>query len=252
MIRRFNRYELKYVIHASKYRGVAEDLLNFMTPDSYGDKDGFYRVTSLYYDSPALHFYRSKIEGLKFRRKLRVRVYPGNDISSVTSGFVEIKQRMNRTVQKRRLRLPLGEAAALCEGDFHPSVLTDKRDAVVSSEVLYMVRAMHLRPKCVVSYRRQAFMGGRYEQGMRVTFDMQLQGRVHGLVVNEAARNHFFLPPDWYVMEVKVNERIPTWMTSLIAKHNCQIQRVSKYCSALAAGRKRLEFRLSHKENIYG
>lgn len=251
MIRRFNRYELKYVVHADQYRRIVEDLSSFMSPDPHGDADGFYRVTSLYYDSPQLHFYRSKIEGLKFRRKLRIRIYPGDDITEVTHGFVEIKQRINRTVQKRRLKLPLSGAEGLCAGDFDVSGL-DETDAQTASEVLYMVRVMQLRPKCVVSYRRRAFMGGRYEQGMRLTFDMQLQGRLHGLTVNEPAENYYFIPPEWYVMEVKVNERIPTWMTSIIAKNECTIQRVSKYCAVMKKGMDRRYFLLSHKEIAHG
>ncbi|MBM4356243.1 MAG: VTC domain-containing protein [Deltaproteobacteria bacterium] len=117
-IRRFNRYELKYLIHASEYRRLVRDLEPFMTPDPHGDVDGFYRVTSLYYDSPDYQCYRAKIDGLLFRRKLRLRIYPGTNILQVKKGFVEIKQRMNRTVQKRRVILPLSQAKALCHGDF--------------------------------------------------------------------------------------------------------------------------------------
>ncbi len=141
MIRRFNRYELKYVIHASRIPALVDDLLYFMEPDSYGDGDGFYRVTSLYYDSPDLAAYRSKVEGLKFRRKLRVRIYPGNDIRGVTKAFAEIKQRYNRTVQKKRVTLPLEDAEALCAGDLDPYTHEEPLDQAAASEMLYMVRA---------------------------------------------------------------------------------------------------------------
>jgi len=251
MIRRFNRYELKYVVHATAYRALVEDLKHFMVPDPYGDVDGFYRVTSLYYDSPDYQFYRSKVEGLKYRRKLRLRIYPGTDISKVTKGFCEIKQRINRTVQKRRLTLPLDDAVSLCSGTFDASAL-DELDAAAASEMLYMVRAANLRPSCIVSYRRQAFMGGRFEAGMRLTFDMQLQGRMQSLTVNEESPNHYFIPPDWFIMEVKVNERVPVWVTSLLAKHECQTQRVSKYCAVVKKELQRMDFALRHKENVYG
>lgn len=254
IIKRFNRYELKYVIHASKQRAIATDLLHFMTPDENGDPDGYYRVTSLYYDSPDLTFYRSKIEGLKYRRKLRVRVYPGDDPRSLTkdsTAFAEIKQRMNRTVQKQRIVLPLDEALALCRGDLDPAGL-EGQDAEAASEILYMQRSMGLRPRCVVSYRRRAFMGSRYEQGMRVTFDMRLQGRCSSLVLTEPAKDYYFVPPDWFVMEVKVNERIPTWMTSLLAKHECSLQRVSKYCSVISNGKTRFRIAYANKERLHG
>lgn len=252
MIRRFNRYELKYVIPAAKYRALVHDLRYFMTPDGHGDADGFYRITSLYYDSPDCAAYRSKIDGLKYRRKLRLRIYPGKDITKVQTCFVEIKQRMNRTVQKRRLKLSLEDGERLCAGE-DLDLQFDELDEAAASEVRYMVKVMSLAPKAIVSYRRQAFEGSRYESGMRVTFDMQLLGRIHALKVNEEAHDYHFFPADFYIMEVKVNERIPDWMTTLLARHECQVQRVSKYCASLATGLSKFRFALSNKESmIYG
>lgn len=253
MIKVFNRYELKYFIKAERYRALVADLAHFMDSDEYGDVDGFYRVISLYYDSPDYVAYRSKIEGLRFRRKLRTRIYllPGQDIAKVDTGFVEIKQRFNRTTQKRRIVLPLDQAKRLCAGEEVPDGL-DARDTATASEVAYMIRAQRLKPSAIVSYRRRAFVGGRYERGMRLTFDMNLQGRTHALEVNQAADNLHLLPLDWVLMEVKVNERVPRWLVALLAKHQCNLQRVSKYCAALAMGKDRLYRALAHKENIYG
>jgi hypothetical protein len=251
VIKRFNRYELKYFVNAPQYRGLVKDLSHFMVPDAYGDVDGFYRIVSLYYDSPNLAGYHSKIEGLKFRRKLRIRIYPGTDIKNVKTAFVEIKQRINRTVQKRRIVLPLDAAERLCSGTGFPTNL-DEADTATANEISYMQRALSLRPKAIVSYRRQAFMGGRYERGMRLTFDMKLQGRIHALRVNDIAKNRYCFPLDWFVMEVKVNERIPNWVLTLLAKHDCQLQRISKYCAVVSTGRSHLGSAWRHKENRYG
>jgi hypothetical protein len=40
-------------------------------------------------------------------------------------------------------------------------------------------------------------------------------------------------------MEIKVDDRVPDWATSLVARHECQLQRVSKYCLSVAAGLRR-------------
>lgn len=250
MIRRFNRYELKYVVDVNRYRAIVNDLADFMVPDQHGDADGFYRILSLYYDSPELSGYWSKLDGLKYRRKLRLRIYPGEDIRKVRTGFVEIKQRINRTVQKRRIVLPLEQAVDLCNGGDIPEGL-DNLDQAAANEVAFMIRTLRLRPQCIVAYRRQAFAGGRYEAGARLTFDMQLKGRIHALEVNQIAKNQYFMPPDQLVMEVKVNERIPHWMVSLLARHNCQLQRVSKYCAAIANSTRLLRSAVNHKENLY-
>ena len=109
-IRRFNRYELKYVLPAWKCDAIIADLSEMTTPDTHDGARG-YRIVSLYYDSPGLDFFWAKTDGIKFRRKLRLRLYPDqSDIERTTRGMVEIKQRINRTVQKRRLELPLAQA----------------------------------------------------------------------------------------------------------------------------------------------
>jgi SPX domain protein involved in polyphosphate accumulation len=253
LVKAFNRFELKYFVRVERYRDLVADLAHFMQPDEHGDVDGFYRIISLYYDSPDFACYRSKIEGLKFRRKLRLRIYqsPGQALSSVDTGFVEIKQRYNRTTQKKRIVLPLQQAKRLCAGEATPSGL-DARDTATAAEIAYLIRAMQLKPAAIVSYRRRAFVGGRYERGMRLTFDQQLEGRTHALEVNQVAQNYHFLPLDWVLMEVKVNERIPNWMVALLGKHQCSLQKVSKYCAALAVGKSHLYRALAHKENLYG
>ena len=38
---------------------------------------------------------------------------------------------------------------------------------------------------------------------------------------------------NWTVMEIKVNERLPYWLTELVAAHNLQMVRVSKYCRSI-------------------
>ncbi|MCP4679361.1 MAG: polyphosphate polymerase domain-containing protein [Deltaproteobacteria bacterium] len=232
MIRRFNRYELKYIVQLEKAERIMADLMNFTEPDSYGGRSG-YPLVSLYYDSPAMDFYWAKIEGIKFRRKLRIRIYPKDPIDTTTEGMVEIKQRINRTVQKRRLKLPLDEAEDLCRGTLTRDDL-DPMDQQVASEVQYMVNAMHLSPTCITAYHRKAFIGGHYDAGLRITFDTNVSYRVHGLTVNQDAENHLIMPPDWSIMEVKVNDAVPDWVTSLLSRHRCSLRRVSKYCAGIA------------------
>ncbi len=71
---------------------------------------------------------------------------------------------------------------------------------------------------------------------LRITFDTDLRYRIHALRADEKADNHLFLPPDWCIMEVKADNAVPDWVTSLLAYHNCQLRRISKYCAGLALG----------------
>jgi SPX domain protein involved in polyphosphate accumulation len=232
MIRRFNRYELKYVLRTAQCDAIIADLDGLATPDEHGGAQG-YRVVSLYYDSPSLDAFWAKIDGIKFRRKLRLRIYSDPDIERTAHGMVEIKQRINRTVQKKRIELPLPLAEQLCAGSLALKDL-DELDQEVASEVQYLVNAMHLQPTAITAYHRRAFVGNRYDSGLRITFDAHLAGRMHALRVNQDAQNHAIAPPEWCVMEVKSNDAVPDWVTSLLARHGCQLQRVSKYCAVVA------------------
>jgi SPX domain protein involved in polyphosphate accumulation len=235
MIRRFNRYELKYVLPLWKCQRIMAELKGFAEPDPHGGRDG-YPIVSLYYDSPDLSCFWAKVDGIKFRRKLRLRIYPGPNIEDTRFGMVEIKQRTNRTVQKRRLELPLEVAERLCRGEIEATHLEQLNDLdqEVASEVLYLVSALHLRPAAITAYDRIAYVGSRYESGLRITFDSNLRGRVHGLEVNNDAENHRLMHRETCVMEVKSDDSIPDWVTSLLARHSCQTQRVSKYCATIA------------------
>lgn len=233
MIRKFNRYELKYILKHKEHLRVVKTLERFLKRDAHAGKKGVYRISSLYYDSPDLSCYRNKIDGIKYRRKLRLRIYRDSDM---TYGFVEIKQRINRTVQKRRLVLPIEEAKALCSGEDIGLDRLDEMDRKTGSEVLFLVKALGMKPQCIISYHRQPFEGSRYDRGLRVTFDTYLKYRIHELDLASPAKNRFFLPPDIVVMEIKANDRVPVWLTSLISALQCNIKRVSKYCIGVEQG----------------
>lgn len=233
-IRRFNRYELKYVLDRDQYELVVAQLADYLSPDTYGDALGRYLVTSLYYDTVDYKAYWDKIDGHRFRRKLRVRAYGSQIVKPDTLCFVEIKQRTNQTLQKRRVEMPYSSAVTLCGSGTGAGEGLEAEQAVIG-EVQYLYHTLHLQPACIVSYDRQAFIGSGYDPGLRVTFDTNLKCRIHDLTLlsQSYADNHFFVPPPWCVMEVKVNDRVPYWLTEIINKYRCTLRRVSKYCRAL-------------------
>ena len=75
VIRKFNRFELKYLITLQKAEEIKSALRAYLIPDEYGNNDGSYALSSLYYDSPDLRCYWEKEHGIKLRRKLRIRRY---------------------------------------------------------------------------------------------------------------------------------------------------------------------------------
>jgi hypothetical protein len=228
-----DRYELKYLLDRNQYEQVARTLTTHMKPDPHSE-GGCYLVTSLYYDTADYKAYWEKINGYRFRRKVRVRVYNTNMVSPDSLCFVEIKQRRNKTLQKKRVVLPYSTAVGLC-GSGKDAYGPTEADRLVIEEVQYLYNTLRLQPACVVSYDRLAFEGSEYDPGLRVTFDTNLKCRTHDLTLLSKgyAENRFFAPPQWCIMEVKVNSRVPYWMTGVLSRHRCNLRRISKYCTAL-------------------
>ena len=232
IIRRFNRFELKYLLSADQARTFEEEIKEYLHPDEYGD-DGRYAISSLYYDTPKYLFYWEKVEGIKFRRKLRIRQYESQEILKEESPvFVEIKQRLNRVTQKRRVVLSYKDALTLCDYAKLPKSF-DKKDLPVIEEIQDMVTRYNLQPSAITSYFRKAYSGNDLDMGLRVTFDSNLRYRTNDIRLESKKIGEFMLPPDAIVMEIKANERVPYWLTELVGEHNLRLIRVSKYCQGL-------------------
>lgn len=236
-IKQFSRYELKYILTREQFLDFTKILPDYLSPDSRGDEAGRYSITSLYYDTVDYRAYWDKIEGHKFRRKVRIRVYGDVAVSSESDCFAEIKQRINKTLQKKRVYISYASAEALCGfGEQIPEESDmSEFDLETVSEIRYLQGAQQLQPACIVSYDRLAFDGSEYEDGLRITFDTNLKGRTHSLSLTDTGftENHFFIPPEWCIMEVKVNYRVPYWLTEMIGKYRFTLRRISKYCAAL-------------------
>ncbi|MGW1182621.1 VTC domain-containing protein [Streptomyces drozdowiczii] len=230
----FNRYELKYLVPVEQAAELRDELGERMDRDLNSPVGG-YGVWSLYYDSPELRFYWEKIEGLKFRRKLRIRHY--GDPAGVTDDSpvcVEIKQRVNRVTQKRRITLPYGTARQLCDG--RELVEHSPKERAFVHEVLDLVVRLNLRPTAMTGYQREALVGRAADTGLRVTFDRRIRGRDRDFHFGQAGpENRFTVPPHMSVMEIKVNERTPHWITDLAARRNLSLIRVSKYVQSIEA-----------------
>jgi hypothetical protein len=229
----FNRYEIKYLMPSTALPALRAQLDRRLDRDSHGTSGG-YGVWSVYYDTRDLRFYWEKIEGLKFRRKLRIRHY--GDRSTVdddTTVFVEIKQRVNRVTQKRRVALPYSLARDLCDG--RRMVEHDPAQRAFLEEVLDLVCRLDLRPVAMTGYQREAFVGRDADAGLRVTVDQRLRGRDRDFHLGADAENRLIVPARLAVVEFKANERVPYWLTDLAAELNLSVVRISKYCQSVEA-----------------
>lgn len=229
----FNRYEIKYFVDELRVADLRSELTARMDADPHSPRGG-YPVTSLYYDTPDLRFYWEKIEGLRFRRKVRMRLYGApSDCTDDTPVQIEIKQRVNRVTQKRRTALPYAEALRWLDGREQIDCEPSQRPFV--NEVSTLIGNLDLRPIVTTGYLREAFIGRDADLGLRVTIDHKVHGRDRDFGFASGAQNRFTIPPKLAIVEVKANERVPYWITDLLARLDMSVVRISKYCQSVQA-----------------
>jgi SPX domain protein involved in polyphosphate accumulation len=178
------------------------------------------------------------LDGHRTRRKVRVRVYGDMTITPETPAFLEIKQRINKMMRKRRVRLSYAEAVDFDNYEVLGAMLGAAGNVGAQAllhEAYYLYRTLQLRPACIVTYDRMAFEGDPRAPDLRITLDTNLRGRIHdlSLLSTGRAQDVQVLGAEYAVLEVKANHNVPRWVADLTARHRCTFYRISKYCMAL-------------------
>ena len=160
------RHELKHQINLREDLVLSQRLRKLFPHDKNAGLDGFYRVTSLYFDTPYDSALREKIDGVNRREKFRLRYY-GEDTSFIR---LEKKYKINGLCGKRSARMTQEQVKELLSG--RSEFLLDS-DEPLFIELYSKLKGKGLRPKTIVRYDREAFF---YAPGnVRVTLDRDIR-----------------------------------------------------------------------------
>ncbi len=241
------RYEFKYRLTEEKAQRVMAAVDPHMTLDKHTPPGAEnYLIRSLYFDTPTLECYDSKLAGVWGRIKVRLRRY-GTDNNPGDVVFLELKHKRGGLGYKSRLVLP-AEAPTELDGE---GLLRWLRfnwrpdDSASHRNIWRTLCYPGLRPTVLVSYRRRAYT----EPGprrLRITFDSQISGR--NTDVLHPHRNGFGLRPavGGFVMEIKFTQCMPNWMQHIIHGMDLQPQAVSKYTHVMDTVAPLFESRRGH------
>jgi hypothetical protein len=215
-----SRYELKYLIDESRAAAVRTFIRSHLVPDEHADpeSDNSYPVHSLYLDSPSLSLFRSTVNGLKNRFKLRIRFYDDDPAHPV---FFEIKRRLSDVICKERACVKR-EAVNLLFRGMRPgaSLLASSLDQNKAAAAMYAFcgtcREVNARAAAYISYQREAYVSPHSDQ-IRVTFDRQITTARYSptpYLVTPVAPT----PVDMHgiVLEMKFTDRFPNWMRHMV------------------------------------
>jgi len=225
----FTRKEQKYLITKEQYEALIQRLTGKMRPDRNGE-NGRYTVTSLYFDNADQRIYFETKNKLRFRQKLRLRVYDQSGLND--SAFFEVKQKHKKVVNKRRMVLPLREAYRYFKDDAEPLDNFETSNTQVFREIDHFRHLYHLKPEMIISYDRHALHGIEDDE-LRITFDLNLRCRNDDLFVANGPHGEHFIDTNLVILEVKVNHSVPLWLTRILQNLNCKQRGASKFCTSL-------------------
>ncbi|MCK5882546.1 MAG: polyphosphate polymerase domain-containing protein [Bacteriovoracaceae bacterium] len=225
------RNEYKYLITLEQKRVLQHLWEKYLVKDSYSDDEGKTPILSLYYDSPNLCFYQEKLDGIKDRSKIRLRVY-GSDYQEGAPCFLEIKQRFSDKVRKIRVYREKFDKSMfeLDQWRFDNAV---ERDCF--GELLARYNPI---PTAQVFYIRDAFQAI-IESDLRITYDSNLFGMFPQEKLSQELlmdKKRCLLSENYCILEIKNNTNtLPPWVFDGIQKLGLIQRSIPKYITAVEA-----------------
>ena len=214
------RYELKYVITASQRAFLEQALEGHMKLDKYGITS----IASLYYDTIDYRLIRNSIEKPAFKEKIRLRSYGLADDSSPV--FLELKRKYDGIVYKRRVQTTIPSVERFFAGD--GEIVANGQ---IAREITYF-RDFYgtLVPACLIIYDRAAY----FEPGgdLRLTIDGNPRYRIKDADLVTGMDGTSLLPKGCSILEIKVQEAMPLWLTRILDQGRIYQTSFSKYGEA--------------------
>jgi len=232
-----SRLEYKYLVPVSQLDAVRDAIKPFVRLDKYSQSrdNNEYTIRSVYFDTPTMDCYEEKIDGIKVRKKYRIRGY--NELNSDGIVFLEIKRKYRNFISKNRAPLYNKDLENLFDSrDIDKYILKfgpadkSKKDA---QRFLFHYFRLNLRPKILIVYEREAYYD-KFCDSVRITLDKNLRSApftyhnklTNGYQLKPAFKNHF-------ILELKFDRGLPLWAKRVIARFAPPKLALSKYTICL-------------------
>ena len=181
-------------------------------------------ITVFYYDTPNYRLIRTSIEKPPFKEKIRLRSY--GIATEQSPVFLELKRKAYGIVYKRRVQstIPLVDkffrgVGDICAGGQINREITTFRDYYEN-----------LAPACLIIYDRIAYF--QPDGDLRLTIDHNPRYRYDDLDLTTSMDGNSLLPQGSTILEVKVQQAVPLWLSEILTKGKIYKGSFSKYGEA--------------------
>lgn len=215
------RHEIKYFINQSVYYTLRERFRYLLDLDENTESDDGYLISSLYFDDMYHSARKEKIDGTRFRKKFRIRIYDRSD--EVIK--LECKIKFDSFISKVSATLSREEYDMILDDDYD---FLATRPEDVCKELCALHHTRLLKPVTIVEYMREAYV---FEAGnVRITFDKNISASISEVdMFSESLILSEILPTNLMVLEVKYDDFIPTVILDLLQIGMTNKSAISKY-----------------------
>lgn len=211
----FQRIEKKYFISPAQAETMLGEMRQHMTADRYGE----YAIGNIYCDTDNFRLIRASLEKPAYKEKLRVRSY---GVPTETDRvFVELKKKFDGVVYKRRITTEVPQVEPLLCG-------STEAKCQIGREIQWFQRQNRTRPRVFIGYDRLAFAGQEDPQ-LRLTFDTNFRWRDTQLDLCMGDWGAPILQGEDILMELKLPEACPLWLTHALTEVGAFPTSFSKY-----------------------
>lgn len=216
------RHELKFDIGIAEYLQLIPRLDAVLQKDPNVGEDGMYHIQSVYFDNYKDKALKEKIAGVQKREKFRIRWYNG-DFSRIK---LEKKMKINDLCLKYSASLSEEEFISIMQGDIDWMSVSD--DSLIR-ELYVKEKSQLLRPKVIVSYKREPYIYG--PGNVRITIDSDIRSSLYH-PLSEGCDTELVdarMEPGRMILEVKYDEYIPSVISDILQMGNIRQGAFSKY-----------------------
>ena len=245
------RKELKYIVSDATLLDVKNCISGLMRPDEH-QKGEFYRIRSIYLDSPSYRCYRENLAGVSTREKYRIRTYDCN--SDIINAEIKIRHRETISKMSAKIDSQLFDALisntsgtainALSRALAKVSEQTEAEDDKKTKETAkpgprrvmekYLARyaTESFKPAVIVDYERSAYV---YDMcNVRITFDRNVTAsREYDRMFDVNLTGRPALDDNLHILEIKYDEFLPDEILEVLGGLGLERGSSSKYAKCL-------------------
>jgi len=230
-IQSFSRYEFKYILKKNLSDKIENESKYFMHYDSHTNKDleNRYLVRSLYFDNKSSSNFFEKVDGMKMRRKYRLRTYSEIFDKNVPI-FLEMKGRNNERTYKKRTMIKHEHLNFFFDQSKYISLLNIYSDnnMVIKNFVFDSIRKK-IFPRVLIDYKRRPYIN-KFGLYFRLTFDSNiLASKTQNLFTSDNFSSRIECRAGYTILEVKFERSIPPWFHRIIQNYDLRRLSISKF-----------------------